>query len=409
MFPRSSRSRSPLKRLMFPEMTCRALFRPPPRPGKVLMPFTTADGFYDTIGASLPAESVMFLNYGADWSARNSESGFVSADLVEKFGGVNGPAVQPLLSLGIAERAKKGRVRIVPGKGITILNANESARPARAETAPSARRTALYRAPGLKKALRARDRDRCRYCAVPVRWGAGRAPDSAVWDWLDPGGPLSAENIVTACKACCEVRDGRPLKDSGLTLIDPPEDCDASCDASEQGERPGDPSRRHCDASGGPSAGQKRHSDAGPIDRSKSDLDLSPRSKSKSKSARTRGPQPGSPDFRAQVITTFAEVAKVEVSEIGPEVADAIAAEVLGAREGVGSPLLYVLQAIRSEGNPLGRWLPGYARPSQAAPSGLEWCGDCDEIYRTLENEKGQVYDCPACSPKSFAAWEATA
>jgi hypothetical protein len=106
------------------------------------------------------------------------------------------------------------------------------------------------------------------------------------------------------------------------------------------------------------------------------------------------------------VIAKFAEVVKVE---IGPEVADAIAADVLGAREGVDNPLLYVQRAIENESDPVARWLPAAARPSRAAPAGLDWCGDCDEIYRTLENEQRQVYPCPKCSPKSFAAWEAAA
>lgn len=154
-----------------------------------------------------------------------------------------------------------------------------------------------------------------------------------------------------------------------------------------------------------------RISDSGatPIDRSDLDQDLSLVSKSKSsrsKSARARGPAPGSQEFRRQVMAKFAEVAKVE---IGPDVADVIAVDVLGAREGVDNPLLYVQRAIENEADPPGRWLPDYARPAKAAPADLDWCGHCDEIYRTLENEQGKVYPCPVCSAKSFAAWEATA
>lgn len=363
------------------------------------MPYSTADGFYDTIGASLPACSVMFLNHGADWSARNSESGFVSADLVEKFGGITGPAVQPLLSIGVVERARKGRVRIVPGKGITILNANESAPPVHAGTAPSARRTALYRAPRLKKALRARDRDRCRYCAVPVRWGAGRAADSAVWDWLDPDGPTSAENVVTACKGCCEAKAGRPLGDSGMTLLDPPppEGCDASRDASDQGEHSGDPFKRHRDASSGEPAAQKRHSSADPIDRSKSDLSPRSKSKSRSKSARARGPKPGSPEFRLQVTAKFADATGIA---IGQETADAIAADVLGAREGVDNPLLYVQRAIENEPDPVRRWLPVPAAAVPMEPDRPKWCGKCIEGDHGTYNEDGSFRPCPDCHPK---------
>lgn len=249
------RSIPPLAPRSSPE-TCLAVF-PAPRPaGTVLMPITFPRGFFDGIGGALPDCSMGLLNRACDWLERHPETRDVPAHELAKFSSNVDLAVPPLLAARIAVRGKKGAIRLAEGCGITITFAG----PAAAPSAPSAHRTALYRLPALKKELRARDGDQCRYCARRVRWGAGQAADSAVWDWLDPAGPASAGNIVTACKECSGVKAGRPPKDSGLVLLDPPpESRDASCDASEQGKPERDPSKRHRDASGGKTAGQKRH------------------------------------------------------------------------------------------------------------------------------------------------------
>lgn len=146
---------------------------------------------------------------------------------------------------------------------------------------------------------------------------------------------------------------------------------------------------------------------ATPIDRSRSDQDLSPVSKSKSgsKSARARGPVPGSPEFRRKVTEKFAEVAGVS---IGPEIADAIASDVLADREYVDNPLLYVLQAIECEVSPRARWLPRPAEPQQAGSAAPEWCRKCDANDRSLWDEVAQQLKwCPDCNPKARPGWAA--
>jgi hypothetical protein len=149
-------------------------------------------------------------------------------------------------------------------------------------------------------------------------------------------------------------------------------------------------------------------SDSDATPRSRSDLDLSPgsKSRSKSKSARTRGPAPGSEEFRSQVIARFSDATGIA---IGPETADAIAADVLGRREHVDNPLLYVFSAIANEPDPAARWLAGLDRHPAAPPAEIPWCGECGREDRRREDSHGKVYDCPECSPKSFAAWEAKA
>ncbi len=144
-------------------------------------------------------------------------------------------------------------------------------------------------------------------------------------------------------------------------------------------------------------------SDATPIDRSGSDQDLSIVRPQQLPvlDARTRKAKPGTPEFRLHVIAAFAAATRID---IGTDVADAIASDVLDGRKGVGQRLPYVLAAIRQETDPVSRWLSGHARPEPVKPAAPEWCGECDQIDRTRENEHGKVYACPECSPKSFAA-----
>ncbi|HEX2554427.1 MAG TPA: HNH endonuclease signature motif containing protein [Microvirga sp.] len=62
------------------------------------------------------------------------------------------------------------------------------------------------------EAIFARDGGRCAYCGVPVlrrRPGLHRAADLATLDHVVPksrGGPLTAENVVLACRGCNTAR-----------------------------------------------------------------------------------------------------------------------------------------------------------------------------------------------------------
>jgi hypothetical protein len=299
--------------------------------------------------------------------------------------------------------------------------APESARPAGPPRASGARRVALQRVPGLKRGLRARDGDLCRYCARPVSWGKGRAPDSGTWDWLEPGGPAAAENVVTACMACAGAKAGRPLKDSGMTLLDPPvpEKRNATCNASDLGSSGGNASgnayKRDGNAYNGETAGQKRYIPAendGHLDRSKSSSSGASQQPVPVLDAHARKAKPGSPEFRSHVIDTFAVEAEVGITVAE---ADSIADEVLGRAKGrVPSKLNYVLTAIRNECNPVARWLPERAatQPGPPAPrrrpAKPDWCGKCDREDRTFYDEAlNQVAACPDCHPKFFPTWSA--
>jgi hypothetical protein len=115
-------------------------------------------------------------------------------------------------------------------------------------------------------------------------------------------------------------------------------------------------------------------------------------------------PPPGTPAFRLQVIAEFAGATRTEIDD---ETADAITADVLGdATDPVIRPLSYVLASVRNERDPCARWLPKRpATPRQA--SRLPWCGKCDAIDRTRENDQGKLQRCPECSGRA-PAWEAS-
>jgi hypothetical protein len=251
-------------------------------PAGVAVPVFYDDDFDEKAGASLPKLSVASLNLVSIWSARNSMSGFVPATAIARYSDDPDGFTRTLVTAGIAQRRPRGAMQIIPGCGVTIVNANAAARPAgplsvlalapapvpaaQPAQTPGARRTALCRVPELTREVRARDGDLCRYCGRQVQWGKGRARDSAVWDWVEPLGGTSPENVVTACKACGHAKAGRPPEEAGMVLLPVPraEERNASRNASGEG-MPGQkrytPDRRNasCNASDGETPGQKRY------------------------------------------------------------------------------------------------------------------------------------------------------
>lgn len=63
-------------------------------------------------------------------------------------------------------------------------------------------RQSLHRNAPLRKAIRDRDKDRCRYCGVPVRWNDRRGSTGGTYRYIDAAGPNLAWNIVVACRGC---------------------------------------------------------------------------------------------------------------------------------------------------------------------------------------------------------------
>jgi 5-methylcytosine-specific restriction endonuclease McrA len=80
----------------------------------------------------------------------------------------------------------------------------------------------LYNNKALIQAIRERDKDRCRYCGRPVNWKDRKGPDGATYDYVDPSGPTSLENVVVACRACNAGKGQRTPEEAGYVLLPPP-------------------------------------------------------------------------------------------------------------------------------------------------------------------------------------------
>lgn len=407
--------------MAFPEMTS---LDAPPALSLVCevptVPFTVDDRFHShakVLALSLAARG-LWVSAGS-WSSDHGTDGAVPRHVITALGGTH-RQVAALVAAGMWGETPEGiefhdwafwNSPAAPEVPVPALSAVPES-PARTgpPRAAGARRVALQRVPGLKRKLRERDGDLCRYCAREVRWGNGRAPDSGTWDWLEPGGEPSAENVVTACTACARAKAGRSLEDSGMTLLAPPAagKRNAACNASDLRNPGGNASCNAYTVDGNAysrkPAGQKRYTDDDQ-DRSKSSSSSGARQPVPVLDARARKARPGSPEFRRHVIARFHARTGVRIST---ETADALAAEVLADRKGVTSALAYVLAAIDQEDDPVARWAPELAvQPAERSPERPalpEWCRECDETDRSCIDANGNLYWCPRCSPKSFTA-----
>jgi 5-methylcytosine-specific restriction endonuclease McrA len=85
------------------------------------------------------------------------------------------------------------------------------------------RRKQLYSIPGLVEAIRARDRDCCRYCRVRVNWKDRRSKHGGSYDHVVPRGENSPENVVVCCLGCNNKKGGRTPEQAGMPLLPPPD------------------------------------------------------------------------------------------------------------------------------------------------------------------------------------------
>lgn len=82
-----------------------------------------------------------------------------------------------------------------------------------------ARRQGLHRDSTLKQAIRDRDGDGCRYCAVSVDWKDRKGAKGGTYDHLIPHGPNTLENVVVACRSCNSRKNQRTPEQAGMSLL----------------------------------------------------------------------------------------------------------------------------------------------------------------------------------------------
>ena len=82
----------------------------------------------------------------------------------------------------------------------------------------SKHRMALGRDPELKRLLRLRDGEQCRYCARVVSWSDRRGPGGATYDHVDPRGGDGFDNIVISCRGCNSAKGRRTPTEANMIL-----------------------------------------------------------------------------------------------------------------------------------------------------------------------------------------------
>lgn len=202
--------------------------------------FLVDDGFHSHPWALATSPAALGLwAVAGSWSSSSSNltDGFVPDHVLPRLSPDSATLAAELAAAGLWRRVKGG-YRFVQGDGLCKIPGRAAVLEGRAS---GKRRQALFRDPELKRAVRDRDRDGCRYCGRPVRWGKGQAPDSATYSHVDPGKENTLDNIVTACLTCSTAKGTRSLSESGLRLVSPGQNLsrNASRNATAKGSQEG--------------------------------------------------------------------------------------------------------------------------------------------------------------------------
>jgi 5-methylcytosine-specific restriction endonuclease McrA len=83
------------------------------------------------------------------------------------------------------------------------------------------RRKDLERDKELVAAIRERDGDRCRYCAIKVNWRDRRSERGGTYDHVEPRGENTFANVVVACRGCNMRKGPRTPDAAGMPLLPP--------------------------------------------------------------------------------------------------------------------------------------------------------------------------------------------
>lgn len=84
-------------------------------------------------------------------------------------------------------------------------------------------RQALFRDPELRRSIRARDGDDCRYCGREVDWNDRRSSAGGTYDHVDPDGRSTYENAVVACRGCNSRKGHRTPEQARMPLLPIPD------------------------------------------------------------------------------------------------------------------------------------------------------------------------------------------
>lgn len=132
------------------------------------------------------------------WSSRYLTNGYVPENALDDFLTDSRPGEV------MAACAKAGLFRRENG-GYYFHQWEErqlEAEPVKDAQAIDAQRKQIHQIKGLVDTIRKRDADRCRYCGRVVNFKDRRGDLAGTYDFMDPAGPRTADNIVVCCHGC---------------------------------------------------------------------------------------------------------------------------------------------------------------------------------------------------------------
>lgn len=144
------------------------------------------------------------------WVARHLTDGFVPTEVATTYG-----------TREWAAKLVDADLWTTVGNGFLIpdyLVLNPSAEKVRLRRTLNSRRQALFRDPVLRQAIRARDKDLCRYCGAKVRWNDRKGAGGGTYDHVDPFGPNDIGNLVVCCRGCNSSKKDRIPGQAGMVL-----------------------------------------------------------------------------------------------------------------------------------------------------------------------------------------------
>lgn len=179
------------------------------------------------------------------WASAESSDGFVPAVVVDMFGSKRTRDRllrarfdrQPLMH----ERGEDGSTpdcrclegRSWPADMKYALHDFLDRNPSRSESDVHRRKRAELRDPKLKRAVRDRDRDCCRYCGKHCTFSDRVSDDGLTFDHVDPELADGLNNLVVACRGCNNRKNRRTPEQADMVLLPAPDlrpTYDETCD-----------------------------------------------------------------------------------------------------------------------------------------------------------------------------------
>ncbi|MEO8483095.1 MAG: HNH endonuclease signature motif containing protein [Acidobacteriota bacterium] len=164
---------------------------------------------------------------GLIYCQRNLTDGAIPRHVIPTFG-VRAKNVQLLIAHELCASLVPGRSPLwhITETGYQVhdfLDWNESREAVSIGRLTAKQRMALFKDPTLRREIRDRDGDFCRYCHRYVRWADKKGPHGGTYDHVEPYAGNHLENLVVACRSCNSRKLGRTPTGAGMPLLPPKE------------------------------------------------------------------------------------------------------------------------------------------------------------------------------------------